>query len=263
MSKEIDKIEEESNIHELLKLAHYYKNPGLITRLLNNKNTLLEKSYDYYTQIINILDYKKEYQKIVDIYYELMPIIIELNKGFNFIGEEYYKYAEYKYQINKKNSLLTYLCAYEFFIKNNNLQDTKKVLNKIINISEDIKDAKILIKFLDIYVTKYNEIDYIIKLGDLYILNDEIIKGQNIYDKGYKIDNNKECFIKLFLCKLFLKEDNIINLYPPFELIDEILYIENIIKFIQNKDIKNLESLENNKDNIINILINLIKISIK
>jgi len=255
--------EEENNVYKLLRLAEYYKNPNLFTRIFNSKKELLDKTYDYYTQIINILYYKKKYKEIINIYYEMIPIIIEMNYGLDFLGEEYFKYANIKYKINKNDSLSTYLCAYDCFIKNNNLKDVKKVLVKIINICEEINDTKRLINYLYMYIKQYNDIEYIVKLGNIYILNDEIIKALDIYNIGFKIDNNKECFIKLVLCKLFLKEDNIVNLYPSIELIDEILYIENIIKFIQNKDIESIEKLLNNKDNIINILLNLIKTSIK
>jgi tetratricopeptide (TPR) repeat protein len=273
-------MDEETNIYELLSIAESYKNPNIIKRLCYNTEYLLEKAYEHYTHIINILLYKKEYEKAIDLYSEIFSIIINMNKNkdnmltgidkdkINFLAKEYYKLANIKYIVNKESSINSYKCSIFCYENNNNNEEVNKILIKIINIYEELKNNDKIIEYLEKYINNNKDIDitYKIKLGDYYILNDNIIKANKIYEQIYKETNNNIIYIKLLLTKLCLNRDNLSQelydntlLYPSLDMIDEIMYIENIINSISSKDREQIYSLiDNNQDKIICILLNII-----
>ena len=254
----------ETNIYELLDIANSYKNPNIIKKILYSKKYLLEKSYDTYTQIVNILIFKKEYNKANFIYDNIINIVIDMDKDIYLITREFCKWANIKYLINKEDSVNTYMAAYYCFDKIKDTKESCKILDKIINIYEELLNYSKVIEYLIKYIEINNDINHQIKLGDYYILNDNILNATKIYSNCYK-DNKLGCvYKKLILSKLCLNKDDLRAelydsnlLYPSLDIYEDILYVENIIDIIKNKD-KNklLVIISENKDNIINILLN-------
>ena len=243
---------EETNIYELLTKAEEYRNPSLLTKIFNDKKYLLEKSYDYYTQAINILIYKKDFKYAAEIYPNVIDVLINMDISGEQLALEYCKFANVIYKINKEKSVKTYECALCCYEKSNNKDNNiKEILLKIINIYDELKLYNELINYLEKYKLNYNDNELFIKLGDCYIRNDNIYKAYDVYKENYNKTKDKNSFLKYFLCNICLGLEKTSDLlYPPLDFIQELLFIEQL-------STHNLIKL-NHEDEIVNILLNII-----
>ena len=247
---------EETNINELLLVAESYKNPNLLSRLFYNKNYLLQKAYEYYTQAINILVYKKNINKAIEIYPTVIGIVVDMNISSTQLAEEYCKFAEIIYLKNKEDSIKTYDCAIYCYNSVNNIDAMKEILLKIIKICEDLNLYNKLIDYSEKYLNNYYDENIAIILGNYYIKNDKILKAYNIFKELYNKIKNKESYLKYYLCSMCLNlEKSSDLLYPPLDFFEEIIFIEEILA----GNIANLK----HEDNIVNILLNILIQNIK